>query len=124
LWNAVTGYLTSSAALLFLINLLINSFVSNLIKGINLTFIEKNVTMSFNISTDDTENNLVVSITPFSVAQHILKINKLNFNLPVVSERITTEGIEVVFDESVDLDTLNRHLETFSEDELNKITEQ
>jgi hypothetical protein len=124
LWNAVTGYLISSAALLFLINLLINSFVSNLIKGINLTFIEKNVTMSFNISTDDTENNLVVSITPLSVAQHILKINKLNFNLPVVSERITTDGIEVVFDESVDLDTLNRHLETFSEDELNKITEQ
>lgn len=80
--------------------------------------------MSFNISTDDTENNLVVSITPLSVAQHILKINKLNFNLPVVSERITTDGIEVVFDESVDLDTLNRHLETFSEDELNKITEQ
>ncbi|MFT6901160.1 MAG: hypothetical protein ACJAXS_001348 [Colwellia sp.] len=124
MWNAVTGYLISSAALLFLINLLINSFVSNLIKGINLTFIEKNVTMSFNISTDDTENNLVVSITPLSVAQHILKINKLNFNLPVVSERITTDGIEVVFDESVDLDTLNRHLETFSEDELNKITEQ
>ena len=80
--------------------------------------------MSFNISTDDTENNLVVSITPLSVAQHILKINKINFNLPVVSERTTTNGIEVVFDESVDLDTLNRHLETFSEDELNKITEQ
>jgi hypothetical protein len=124
LWNAVTSYLTSPTALLFLINLLINSFVSNLIKGINLTFIEKSVTMSFNISIDDTENNLVVSITPFSVAQHILKINKLNFNLPVVSERITTDGKEVVFDESVDLDTLNRHLETFSDDELNKIAEQ
>lgn len=124
MWNAVTSYLTSPTALLFLINLLINSFVSNLIKGINLTFIEKSVTMSFNISIDDTENNLVVSITPFSVAQHILKINKLNFNLPVVSERITTDGKEVVFDESVDLDTLNRHLETFSDDELNKIAEQ
>jgi hypothetical protein len=124
LWNVVISYLTSPPALLFLINLLINSFFSNLIKGINLTFIEKNVTMSFNISTDDTENNLVVSITPLSVAEHILKINKFNFNLPVVSERIITDGIEVVFDESVDLDTLNRHLETFSDDELNKISEQ
>jgi len=124
LWSAVTSYLTSPAALLFLINLLINSFFSNLIKDINLTFIEKNVTTSFNISTDDTGNNLVVSITPFSVAQHILKINKFNFNLPVVSERIITDGIEVVFEESVDLDTLNRHLETFSENELNKIAEQ